>query len=373
MLNMEKLYKYDSNDNIIEWEIVVKDNSYTITFGVDKKQTTTVDNIQGVNIGKINETTPNEQAVLIAKKLWDDKQKYHGYATDIMEAEKLKSTSIKYVQDSIKVNKPSKFKPESISYPVLCQRKLDGIRCVAIKKDNSVNLYTSSGAKCVGFCEIENELDIIMNDGEIFDGELYKHGIPLNEISGIVRKTKSLDNKDLLEYHIHDFVKIDNLNHIDAYYDRYLRFKEIFSTCSKVFLNDVYVIHSSEEADKLYEQFICDDYEGMIYRSLDMIYEFKRQKDMQKRKDFKEDDCLILGIHKEGTGNKKGSIGSLHVSLNGKEFNLTPNLTYEESKFYFENQELIIGKYITIRYLQCFDGIPQIAKGIRIRDEKGID
>ena len=75
--NLPTLYSLNSNGSVQQWTISVKNNLITKEYGqVGGKIQTTSDFVKkGKNIGRSNETTPDDQALLEAKAQWEKKQK----------------------------------------------------------------------------------------------------------------------------------------------------------------------------------------------------------------------------------------------------------------------------------------------------------
>ena len=88
MQTLEKLYKVDSQGRLREWTMHIDDNSFYAVKGLvgmkltQDKPTTSI----AKNIGRSNETTDAEQAVLEAMAKWEKKLK-EGYAKTPEDAE----------------------------------------------------------------------------------------------------------------------------------------------------------------------------------------------------------------------------------------------------------------------------------------------
>jgi len=86
------LYKQTNTGKIQQWQVKVFGNMVTSTFGqVDGKLQETTDVVKsGKNLGKVNETSMEEQALLKAQQLFDKKLK-EGYVEDITLARQNKN------------------------------------------------------------------------------------------------------------------------------------------------------------------------------------------------------------------------------------------------------------------------------------------
>lgn len=93
---IKQLYKISKRDTVDFWQISVIDNVITVVWGKEngKQQTKTEVVLNGKNIGKSNETTATEQAVLEAEsKVRSQRDK--GYCDSIEEAIEYKNNTIK--------------------------------------------------------------------------------------------------------------------------------------------------------------------------------------------------------------------------------------------------------------------------------------
>ncbi|MCP4814767.1 MAG: hypothetical protein GY888_19845, partial [Planctomycetaceae bacterium] len=155
---------------------------------------------KGKNIGKANETTPAEQAVLeMESKIRAKLDK--GYVRSIEEA-KAPATNSLGLEKPMLATPIEKVKPEKIDWSTACvQPKLDGHR--ALYKDGV--LYSRQGKV------LEHMDHIIMAIHQSglgtfhLDGELYLHGVPLQDLSRRVKKFRGVETLEV-EYHIYDVV-----------------------------------------------------------------------------------------------------------------------------------------------------------------------
>src|ERR1035437_1261890 len=87
MKTLPTLFKRTSTGAIQEWSIGVEKNTIITIHGqTDGKKQTTHDVIkEGKNIGRSNETTPAEQALMEATSKWEGKIK-KGYVEDVSRA-----------------------------------------------------------------------------------------------------------------------------------------------------------------------------------------------------------------------------------------------------------------------------------------------
>lgn len=182
-LKLPTLYKKSSTGKIEQWEVFVSQKldgrcHVNSTFGeVDGKMQTTFDTItEGKNIGKSNETSVYEQACKEAKSKWEKKKK-KGYVESIEAAQAGEVDDL--IEGGIEPMLAHVYEKhgDKIVFPCLAQPKLDGIRCIAIKKGPEVTLWSRTRKRITSCPHIEDaiKLNFAHIANIILDGELYVH------------------------------------------------------------------------------------------------------------------------------------------------------------------------------------------------------
>ena len=94
-----------------------------------------------------------------------------------------------------------------------------------------------------------------------------------------------------------------------------------------------------------------------------------RSHDLQKYKEFLEDEFLIVGFT-QGDGRDKGTIIWICVTKEGKEFSVRPRGTMEHRRKLFQTGEKYVGKKLTIIYQELTEeGKPRFPVGKDVRDK----
>ena len=87
-------------------------------------------------------------------------------------------------------------------------KKFDGLRCVIIKENDKVNIFTRSGQLIEGLVEIEEDCKYLMND-RVYDGELLAENPEGLNSKELYKKTMKIARKKGvktgLEFHMFDF------------------------------------------------------------------------------------------------------------------------------------------------------------------------
>lgn len=165
--------------------------------------------------------------------------------------------------------------------PVYVQRKYNGVRTVATlgyvdgKEDQPcVLMYSRTGGVYPGFAHIKEELLHILSEywssgRRIYlDGEIYKHGVALQDISGTARREEvpeDAESQIKCDYMVYDcFIPGQELK----YSERKVFLDEIFDTFefTSVIQVPTYVATTMDEINALYKQFLDEKYEGAMIR-----------------------------------------------------------------------------------------------------------
>jgi len=362
--------------------------------------------IKGKNIGKKNETNVLTQAMINARSKYlkktqessdrDNKKRFFPVAVHKYDA------------------KP-KDESKHLRLPIAVQRKLDGGRACAYYDNELKNpvMYTRKLKDLYGNEHIIDALIPFFNavnnkyPGLYLDGELYKHGISLQVISGMMRREKNSktstkekkDNPDKkivkLEYHIFDiFFPVDGTMKNLPYMERKIILDDIFKTakksnvCLKLLINvKTYIVNTFKEETLCYEKFLKDKYEGSIVRNLDSPYEFGVNKEIRtyqirKRKPRYSAEYEIIGYTEGEQGKDKGAIiwilktkGDKKKKINPIEFTSTPvGMDYAERYRLFKEmtpkkfEKEYKGKLMTVEYDDISEeGVPLRAKAKCVR------
>lgn len=372
-MKLPTLYKKTSTGAIQFWEIdtgeydgVAFINTTYGQLGTDSPQTT-ADYIQkGKNIGKKNETTPMQQAQLEAKARWK-KQLKKGYVESIEAAQS--GAVSEEIQGGVDVMLAKTYSKDGhkIVYPAYISPKLDGLRCVAIVKDGVCTLWSRTRKLITSMPQIVSALEKL-NYNAIFDGEIYAntHSNNFEEIVSLVRQKSPDQNCNKMQYHIFDMV--NNL----PYSQRLQELKTIVSNLKSQYVIAVEsnLVHNEEEALEYFDKFLEQKFEGAMIRNKDSCYTGKRSSDLQKIKEFEDDEFEIIGIE-EGRGKLAGHVGAfVCITKEGLTFKAKMMGATRRLKDYFDDYTLWKGKLLTVKYQALTSyGIPRFPVGKSVRIE----
>ena len=368
------------------WSVSVSERDgtgvITVTHGYESGKKMVNDRVvtTGKNLGKKNATTPVTQAISEAESLWN-KKRDAGYATDTVAAIIIPTTvatmipaipttvittvitaSVPLPMLAQDYNKRGK----SMTFPCFAQRKLDGVRCVAIA---GRGLFSRNGkASSPHLTHIVAEMNLLPA-GTTLDGELYSDDLTFQEIVGLVKKgtLKAGDAEKMAKIHlcVYDTIR-DGTNT-----DRNAWLQTLFTSYSFSAIRLLPTVACASLADikTLHAEYVAEGYEGLILRNATGLYKVgHRSTDLQKYKEFMDSEYPVISF-KEGDGVEKGCVIWVCRTPKGQEFAVRPRGTHEERIEAFKAGSSRIGNLLTVRYQELTtDGIPRFPVGIAFRD-----
>ena len=373
--NFPVLYKKSSQGKIELWGVEIEDMGdgtarVLSTYGeVGGKLQTTFDTIrEGKNIGKKNETSVIEQAYSEAKSKWEKKKK-KGYVENPKDAEAGKVDDL--IEGGVEPMLAHVYEKhgDKITFPCYAQPKLDGIRCIAIKRGDSVTLWSRTRKRITSCPHIEDaiRLNFAAVSNITLDGELYNHDLKhdFEKIVSAVRKENPSPESQLIQYHIYDMVDAEfstkeRLDYLDSHVVR-PPLKVLWTL----------IVNNEQDVAELFKRHTKAGYEGVMLRNMNAKYENKRSYNLQKVKQFDDAEFEIVGVV-EGKGKLQGLLGAfLCKTQDGTEFEVKMTGNQEETKKFLNDSKLWKGKLLTVQYqgLTGKNKVPRFPVGLRLRED----
>ena len=247
--------------------------------------------------------------------------------------------------------KRAKVKP---AFPLWGQVKLDGHRCLARKLDGVVGLFSRKLEPIVNFPHINKALEpMLTEDGVWFDGELYKHGMPLQELTALANRTKHLDVDSnladrsgvmLVIYDMFNVAKMDM-----QYIQRYRYIKKHVTVTDEIKLISNRLIKSDEDIEAQVKINVGRGYEGLMLRVPGSLYEFNRSKGLMKYKLLNDEYALIEKIIRVPK-RKNGIVLKCFLHKIDNSFNINGSGSDEYRAYVWDNRDDFIGKKIKYNY-----------------------
>lgn len=365
-LIFKKLYKTSSTGKELEWGIHVQERQdgvceiITIHGQVGGKlQQDCTEITEGKNIGKSNETSIFDQACSEAQSKWN-KQLDKKYSENRGGASKINSPMLAKNYDDRK---------DKVVFPAYIQPKLDGVRCIAIRTDTDIKLYSRMGKEFPGLTHIKNELKFAMGINDVFDGELYSHDITFQETISLVKKDQPDSIK--IKYHIYDCVAEG------SFYSRSLRFvddfgQNIFDVFKYLVGVHTETVSSHEAVRTIQAKFIAEGYEGAMLRVGECLYkEGSRSSDLLKVKDWMDAEFKIVNVV-AGEGRMANQGVFICDVGDGNTFKVRAEGADEEREEFLANKASYIGKLLTVKFFEMSTSdvpMPRFPVGLRVRED----
>jgi len=267
---------------------------------------------------------------------------------------------------------------KNVNYPIVGQRKFDGVRCIAkIEDDGSVSLTSRNNTEFFNLDHIRKSIANLKNvpDDLYFDGELYADpkDLSFQEANGQIRK-KSLkhgdaDKQKMIKYRIYDAYDANNPS--KTYEKTYKDLEKLLASAPtpNLILTENHQINKEDDVYRLHSQFIREGFEGIMLRMPDYPYRVdKRALQLLKFKEFEDAEFEIID-YKEATGSDAGTVVWRCINDAGQDFWVRPKGSRAIREKWFQDGDKHIGSDLTVRYFELTDdGLPRHPVGIDIRD-----
>ena len=284
---MTTLYKTNKNKSIQQWSITVEGPVFTCIYGqlggkLQSQSTTCTSH----NIGRSNETTPEQQAQLEADALIAKKLK-SGYSYDQSGPTTVQlPMKVKCYQDQL----------NNVKFPCISTPKLNGVNAIFKRVDGTLTIYSRGGEVYPSIPHIEPEVLTIMNliESNELNGELYIHGEHLQDIQSAVKKPKELSKR--LEFAIFDVADSTEMYALRRSTLEALDNMDTIQWNHVAFLVGVFC-KSHEDIETHYNQCMSSKLEGTVIKNLDGLYQHNvRSSDQFKYKKVQSKEFLITSF-----------------------------------------------------------------------------
>jgi len=304
------------------------------------------------NIGKSNETTPEQQALSQAISKVETKMST-GYFETQKEAASEEVILPMLAKDASNIL-------EKIEYPCFIQPKLDGMR--ALYQKSKMISRKGKAIETMGHI-IEDVMD---STHHVLDGELYAHGRTFQENMRLIKKDRGEETKEV-KFHVYDLI-LDK-----PFALRYALLQSIARNYDQVEIVPTIQIFDEEELKHHHQMYVGMGYEGTIIRHTDAPYAVnKRDFQLLKYKDFIDEAYEVVDIV---PSEKNPEQGVVHCTIGGGADNVTfgcgMKFSHVMRKQMLINKDLYIGRIAEIRFFEYTDdGLPRFPVCHGFREDK---
>lgn len=191
----------------------------------------------------------------------------------------------------------------------LCSRKIDGVRALFYWNGEEI-LTASRGGESYNPATThirENEVLIEFfkeHPTIILDGELYKHGKTLQQISGAARMEKNAYDCDWLEFWVYDcydkanpdMIANDRIKFLFEVLDVYLNPTENTKPIDLIRVVAQTYVQGEQMIWNFHDEYVAEGFEGCVIRDPNKPYKPNgRTNDMLKFKNYKSSEFLVIG------------------------------------------------------------------------------
>lgn len=250
-------------------------------------------------------------------------------------------------------------------------RKLDGVRCICIIKNNKIQCFSRQGKEFLTLDKLKEEVEKLNLNNIVLDGEI---AIVQNGKEDFTAVMKEIRRKDHTisnpKYFIFDILTLEEF---ETQKSKRNLSKRLFEDAPKLDISfeileylpqHQYTLEKFGEMQREVDKY---GWEGLMLRK-DTVYQGKRSKDILKVKKFYDDEFRVKSIETNTIRQYDSSInnyvqvetlGAVVIDYKGYDVSVGSGFTMEERNEIYKNPEKIVGKLITVQYFE------------EIKDKKG--
>lgn len=278
---------------------------------------------------------------------------------------------------------------EEVQYPVRVEPKLDGLRCIAVKQSGVVTFYTRNGTVLETLPKIKASLEAAHYDNVVLDGEAM--GEDWNESASVLMAKKSKHDDSNIVYNVFDAMPLNDWINQDStmpYAERVKLVLTVVDNCREPNAPVKQVPHimarNESELKAYFAKCMDEGFEGVMLKTLNTPYKFKRSDNILKLKPCVTYEGVIVGHYQGRRGTKReGLFGGFRVVLpNGIVTRVGGGFSDElKALIQLEGPDTWIGKIIEIEAQPdplTTDGLTRDGKArfpvyVRTRSENDVD
>ena len=274
-----------------------------------------------------------------------------------------------------------------LTFPMIAQTKMDGMRFNAIVENGKVSYRTRAGKELDLFGVLDADVMNLTAETEyVLDGELLMagpDGTPMDRKTGnglLTKFQKGTGTADLakqIRAVVWDIIPLFAFRKgrcSVGYRERHLMLHP--NQVGRIQIAPITIVNSMEEAQTLYQQKLLEGEEGLVLKDPKGQWEDKRVKHQVKMKAELEADLVVVG-YTEGTGKYAGKIGSLLVETEDGEVKTSVGTGLNDEERSLDPSEFM-GKIVAVKYNAVITDKKTGAKSlflpvfVEIREDKNV-
>lgn len=321
--------------------------------------------LSGKNLGRKNATTVETQTIREATSVYDKYKRNNNKDSELYPPMLASKYNDKSGLENVTIADLELDKEYYVEY------KFDGNRAVAFYKNNKLTVYSRERKFIYPHEALGYELEKLLQDypGKYLDGELYLHGIPLQKITGQVRKQNPKDVTIFYKFYVFDL--FDPNQPDKPYSERRTKLNEMMNP----FIGDYIQLVESKLTNRndvvreMYLNALSLGFEGLMLKDPLGIYEYSyknyHSKFLKKIKPSTRKEYELVGYNL-GKGKNIYAVTLILKTEDNQEFKCTIKNTLEfkenlyelwKDKSYFEKN--VLGCKVTVEFQSLSDaGLP---------------
>jgi DNA ligase 1 len=376
-LELPPLYIRDKTGAIVQWRVFAEGDLVITEHGkLTGKKAENKTRCKPTNVGRANARDAVAQAKFEAQAAWEKKLK-EGYNTDL-EAARSALVLLPMLAHPFRQEKNGKIKERKLTFPAFAQRKYNGLRCLAfVHPDKTVTLMSRQGTvwDSDGLQHIRAAVAAIGHPGDIFDGELYVHGVALQTLNSWIKREQA--DTARLEYVLYDMPSSKGQKD-GVWEDRWEELRGRFrafgatapsgvliaSIIDALTLADTRLVRDIAEIEEFQRFATMDEgYEGLIIRLGGRRYEFNDRSDgLLKFKTFQDCEFKVIDVLGREYQGETLIVDKFVCKndLNDATFEVVPRGSMEQRATWWKTRETLLGQSLVVRFLERSTGlVPQ--------------
>jgi len=212
---------------------------------------------------------------------------------------------------------------ESVSYPIRVEPKLDGLRCIAVKRAGEVTLYTRNGTVLETLPRIKQSLQTAAYDDVVLDGEAM--GEDWNESASVLMSSKTRKDDSRIVYNVFDAIPVDDWiaqeTQLTLAQRCLLAHEAVLATLDfegRPCVRQVphAIVNNEEELRDYFSRCMDEGHEGVMLKAPGAVYEWDRSRSIMKLKPCATFEGTVVSWYEGRRGTKReGQFGGFEVLL----------------------------------------------------------
>ena len=279
---------------------------------------------------------------------------------------------------------------DPIKYPVRVEAKLDGLRCIAVKHNGEVSMFTRSGTLLETLPRIKAAIEALPLDNFVLDGEAM--AASWEDSASVMMSSKTKKDDSEMGYHVFDIVPFAEWQNQKSGVPYSRRLLSLHHTLGNGLATAVaegksgipfHFVKSKTcanetELREFYAECLDEGYEGVMLKDTAAPYRWKRSDAILKLKPVATEEGTIIGWYEAKESTKRaGQFGGFVVlTSNGVTTRVGGGYCDDlKNKIFADGPDAYIGKIAEVEHQPPFtpDGKLRFPVFTRFRDVSDVD